>query len=208
MQADLFLESPEFRNLLPGEGEVHDLGMVIARCEADELLRQLMHSVPWQADTAIIEGQRIVSGRQVAWYADHPYRYFHSGVLREARRWNLPILDVIRDRMEQVTGTSFNSCVLNRYQDGSQGMGWHSDPEAQGEHSVIASLSLGGVRKFAFKHKISGERRAIFLQHGQVIVMKGETQRHWLHAVMRTSKPVAPRVSLTFREFPEDEDWT
>ncbi|MEJ5903330.1 alpha-ketoglutarate-dependent dioxygenase AlkB [Pseudomonas kermanshahensis] len=208
MQADLFLAQAESLNLLPCDGQVHDLGLVLAKREADELLHQLQHHVPWQADTALIAGQRITSGRQVAWYADQPYRYFHSGVLREAKRWDLPVLDAIRDRMEQLSGAKFNSCVLNRYQDGSQGMGWHSDPEAQGPHSVIASLSLGGERKFAFKHKLLDERRAIFLQHGQVIVMKGDTQRYWLHAVMRTSRPVGPRISLTFRDFPESEDWT
>jgi alkylated DNA repair dioxygenase AlkB len=70
-------------------------------------------------------------------------------------------------------------------------MGWHSDPEAQGAYSVIATLSVGATRKFAFKHKVSGARRALELQHGQLIVMRGTTQQHWLHALMRTKKRVA-----------------
>lgn len=208
MQADLFLPRSEPLNLLPRDGQVHDFGLVVPRRDADELLRQLMQSVPWHADTALIGGRIVTSARQVAWYADQPYRYFHSGVLRQARLWDLAVLDAIRNSVEQLTGTTYNSCVLNRYEDGSQGMGWHSDPEAQGEHSVIASLSLGGVRKFAFKHTVSGERRSIFLHHGQLIVMRGATQRHWLHAVMRTALPVGPRISLTFRKFPGGEDWT
>ena len=208
MQADLFLPETHALNLLPGDGEVYDLGLVISRQAADEALQQLMQSVPWRADAALVAGRIVTSSRQVAWYADRPYRYSHSGLLRQARLWNLAVLDAIRARVEAQTGATFNSCVLNRYQDGSQGMGWHSDREAQGEHSVIASLSLGGVRKFAFKHKVSGERRVMYLQHGQLIVMKGVTQQYWMHALMRTSSPVAPRISLTFRSFPGGEDWT
>ena len=113
-----------------------------------------------------------------------------------------------KQRVEHLTGATSNSCVLNLYHDGSEGMGWHSDPEAQGAYSVIATLSVGATRKFAFKHKVSGARRALELQHGQLIVMRGTTQQHWLHALMRTQKRVGPRISLTFRLFPVDQDWT
>lgn len=80
-------------------------------------------------------------------------------------------------------------------------MGWHSDPEASGKHDVIASLSLGATRKFAFKNKTSGERREMDLHHGQLIVMRGDTQRYWLHALLKTKAEKAPRMSLTFRQF-------
>lgn len=208
MQTDLFSSAPGTLNLLPADGQVNDLGLIVSGREADIILRCLTRDVPWQADTALVNGQVVTSGRQVAWYGDQPYRYSHSGLLRQARAWDLPILDAIRQRVVQATGGAFNSCVLNRYQDGSQGMGWHSDAEATGAHSLIASLSLGATRKFAFKHKVSGDRRALMLEHGQLIVMGGDTQRHWLHALMRTSLPVGPRISLTFRMFPEHEDWS
>jgi alkylated DNA repair dioxygenase AlkB len=138
----------------------------------------------------------------VAWYADTPSRYIHSGVLRQSLPWDVEILDSLRTQVERLTATTFNSCLLNRYEDGTQGMGWHSDSEATGEHAVIASLSLGGTRKFAFKHKISGERREMALHHGQLIVMRGDTQQYWLHALMKTNAAVTSRISLTFRRFP------
>ncbi|MGY4494464.1 alpha-ketoglutarate-dependent dioxygenase AlkB family protein [Pseudomonas sp. TE3610] len=208
MQNDLFAPAPGTLNLLPVDGLLNDLGMIVSAREADNFLHCLMRDVPWQADTALIKGHLVTSGRHVAWYGDQPYRYSHSGVLRQARVWDLPVLEAIRQRVVQATGGAFNSCVLNRYLDGSQAMGWHSDPEATGPHGLIASLSLGATRKFAFKHKRSGDRRALMLEHGQLIVMGGDTQRHWLHALMRTSQPVAPRISLTFRLFPEHEDWS
>jgi alkylated DNA repair dioxygenase AlkB len=208
MQTDLFLPEPHTVNVLPVDGLLNDLGVILSSREADIIFRCLLRDVPWHADTALVNGQVIKSGRQAAWYGDQPYRYSHSGLLREALVWNLPILDAIRTRVVQVTGARFNSCVLNRYQDGSQGMGWHSDREAKGAHSLIASLSLGATRKFAFKHKTSGDLRAMLLQHGQLIVMGGTTQQHWMHALMRTSVPVGPRINLTFRLFPEREDWS
>ncbi|QPO21756.1 alpha-ketoglutarate-dependent dioxygenase AlkB [Pseudomonas sp. Y39-6] len=202
MQTDLFLARPEDLNLLPSDGVVNDFGIVLSMIEADVIFSCLKSDIAWQADTAIINGNVIETRRQVAWYADTPSRYIHSGVLRQSLPWDVEILDSLRARVEHLTATTFNSCLLNRYEDGTQGMGWHSDSEAMGEHAVIASLSLGGTRKFAFKHKGSGERREMALHHGQLIVMRGDTQQYWFHALMKTNAAVTPRISLTFRRFP------
>lgn len=208
MQRDLFLPEPHRLNLLPMDGELNDFAIAFSPREADTILRRLLEDVPWQADTALVNGQLIQSARHVAWYADGRFRYTHSGLLREALPWDMPILKQIMSRVERVTGATFNSCVLNLYHDGSQGMGWHSDREALGAHSLIASVSVGATRKFALKHKASGAKRDMLLEHGQLIVMQGATQLHWLHALMRTTKTVGPRISLTFRLFPADQDWS
>ncbi|HEY0286143.1 MAG TPA: alpha-ketoglutarate-dependent dioxygenase AlkB [Pseudomonas sp.] len=202
MQADLFLDRPEGLNLLPSEGTVNDFGIVLSKTEADVMFSRLISDIAWQADTALINGSIIETRRQVAWYAQAPSHYLHSGILRQSLPWDVEILDSLRAKVERLTATAFNSCLLNRYEDGTQGMGWHSDSEATGEHAVIASLSLGGTRKFAFKHKRSGERREIALHHGQLIVMRGDTQRYWFHALTKTNTSVAPHISLTFRRFP------
>lgn len=203
MQADLFLIRPEELNLLPMDGAVHNYGVVLTANEADRFFACLQREIAWAPDTAMLNGELIQTVRQVAWYADLPLSYAHSGVQRQSLPWGVAVLSELRSRVERICGTLFNSCVLNLYQDGSQGMGWHSDPEAQGRHDAIASLSLGGTRKFAFKHKASGERRDLELHHGQLIVMRGETQRYWLHALRKTVAQVGPRISLTFRQFPE-----
>ncbi len=202
MQADLFLTRPEDLNLLPVDGAVHNYGVVLTGAEADTFFARLLREVAWAPDTALVNGEMIQTVRQVAWYAEAPLRYTHSGVQRRSLPWDVEVLSELRMRVERATGTTFNSCVLNHYQDGGQGMGWHSDPEARGQHDVIAALSVGGTRKFAFKHKASGERREMDLQHGQLIVMRGDTQKYWLHALLKTRLHVAPRISLTFRQFP------
>ncbi|PTQ74318.1 alpha-ketoglutarate-dependent dioxygenase AlkB [Pseudomonas sp. GV071] len=203
MQTDLFLAQPEDLNLLPIDGAVHNYGVVLTASEADSFFARLKREIAWAPDTAMVNGELIQSARQVAWHADSPLSYTHSGVQRQSLPWDKTVLSELRNVVQRATATRFNSCVLNLYQNGSQGMGWHSDPEAQGLHDVIASLSFGATRKFAFKHKASGERRDLALHHGQLIVMRGETQKYWLHALQRTSLEVGPRVSLTFRQFPD-----
>lgn len=202
MQADLFLARPEDLNLLPVDGAVHNYGAVLTSSEADTFFSRLLQDIAWAPDCARVNGELIQTVRQVAWYADAPLRYTHSGVQRRSLLWDLEVLSALRTLVERVTSTTFNSCVLNRYQDGCQGMSWHSDPEARGQHDVIASLSLGATRKFAFKHKASGGRRKMDLHHGQLIVMRGDTQKYWLHALLKTKVETAPRISLTFRQFP------
>jgi alkylated DNA repair dioxygenase AlkB len=102
--------------------------------------------------------------------------------------------------VERFSGDHFNSCLLNLYHDGSEGMGWHSDDErALGKDSSIASVSLGVERKFSFRHKETRETLSVMLEPGSLLVMKGATQRHWQHCVPKTKKVTTPRINLTFR---------
>ncbi|ASP16412.1 hypothetical protein CGZ77_00835 [Neisseria sp. KEM232] len=140
---------------------------------------------------------------QVAWYGEQNFAYTYSGATRTAQPWDSVLSDIkqqVEQQLAAVSPTCFNSCLLNRYADGSQGMAWHSDDEAcLGKNTVIASVSFGATRKFAFKHKQTQEKRELMLQHGQLIVMRGSTQTHWRHAVMKSSKIQTPRINLTFR---------
>ena len=63
---------------------------------------------------------------------------------------------------------------------------------------MIASLSLGGTRRFLLK-EATGDRHAIDLASGDLLLMSGDSQRRYRHALPRTAKPVAPRINLTFR---------
>src|SRR5699024_713386 len=106
----------------------------------------------------------------------------------------------LKNKIEEETGEEFNSCLLNLYHDGSEGMGWHSDDESDlKKNGTIGSLSLGAKRKFVFKHKTTKEKVEVFLDHGSLLLMKGETQRYWLHTLPPTKKVKSPRVNLTFR---------
>lgn len=184
-------------------GVLNDYGRVMAVDEADSHFNELMMAAAWQPDSALLNGELVRTAREVAWYADRPFRYVHSGIERQAIRWQGSSLLRLKRRMEELTGQRYNSCLLNLYHNGSQGIGWHADVEASEPNDVIASLSLGAARKFALKHKATGELRELTLEHGQVIVMRGETQRHWLHSLLKTKQSVGSRISLTFRCFPE-----
>ncbi len=190
-------ESP--RNLLPCDGEVHYYGAVMSLADADHYLKHLLTEIAWKNDEAVIFGKRIVTKRKVAWYGDHPFEYTYSKTTKQALPW-IPELRDLKEKAEHETGETFNSCLLNLYHDGSEGMSWHSDGEKDlKKNGAIASLSFGAERKFSFKHKDTKETISTTLQHGSLLVMKGITQTHWLHSLPPTKKVSTPRVNLTFR---------
>jgi alkylated DNA repair dioxygenase AlkB len=113
--------------------------------------------------------------------------------------WTKELLE-LKKITEDITGTTFNSCLLNLYHTGEEGMAWHSDDEKSlGKDSAIASLSFGAERKFLLKHKQTKQSISILLESGSLLVMKGATQTNWLHSLPKTTKVTKPRVNLTFR---------
>jgi alkylated DNA repair dioxygenase AlkB len=156
-------------------------------------------TIEWRNDEAIIFGKKIITKRKVAWYGDKEYEYTYSKISKLALNWTPELLE-LKNMFEQQTNESFNSCLLNLYHNGNEGMEWHSDNEKKLKNNgAIASLSFGAERKFAFKHKISKEKVSFILEHGSLLVMKDETQKHWLHKLPKTTSINTPRVNLTFR---------
>lgn len=187
-------------NILPKDGTARYFGVVFSSNETEKYFTRLMETVEWKNDEAVIFGKRIITKRKIAWYADENYNYTYSGITRTALKWNEVLLE-LKKRAEELTGETYNSCLLNLYHDGSEGMAWHSDAEKDLEkHGTIASFSFGAERKFAFKHKTSGERKDIFLENGSLLTMEKETQDFWLHRLPPTTKVNSPRVNLTFRK--------
>lgn len=198
----LFDASPS-ENLLPYDGIVNDYGVIFERMVADELYQRLLLQIAWQHDVVVIAGKRIETERQVAWHGDRSFFYHYSGATRKAVPWTEDLLIIkqeVEQRLSSISPTVFNSCLLNLYLDGSQGMSWHSDDEdCLGDNSIIASLSFGATRKFAFRHKHSKQKVEMLLEHGQLIVMRGTTQKCWQHAIMKSTQVTQPRINLTFR---------
>lgn len=186
-------------NLLPYEGTVLYYGLVLPPAEADRFYELLLESVEWKHDEAMIFGKKIVTKRMAAWYGDRSFSYTYSQVTKTALPWNEPLLQ-LKALVEKILGVTFNSCLLNLYHDGEEGMAWHSDDERELQRNgTIASLSFGAVRKFAFKHKHTKETVALELAHGSLLVMKDTTQTYWLHRLPPTKKVFTPRINLTFR---------
>ncbi|AXG73330.1 alpha-ketoglutarate-dependent dioxygenase AlkB [Flavobacterium arcticum] len=191
--------SPQETNLLPYDGTVHYYGSIFLQEKANHYLEELLNNIEWKNDEAIIFGKLITTKRKVAWYAEQPFEYTYSNITKKALPFT-PALAKLKALTQKHTGETYNSCLLNLYHDGSEGMAWHSDGEKDlKKNGAIGSLSFGATRKFAFKHKESKEAVSIILEHGSLLVMKGTTQTHWLHRLPPTKMVKTPRVNLTFR---------
>ena len=197
---DLFSQSVEnHQNILPKDGTVFYYGVVLSKEKATYFYQHLLNFIEWKNDEAIIFGKRIITKRKVAWYAELPFEYSYSNITKTALIFTKELLE-LKKLVEKETNETYNSCLLNLYHDGSEGMSWHSDGERDlKENGAIASLTLGAERKFAFKHKETKETVYKILQNGSLLVMKDETQTHWLHRLPPTKKVHAPRINLTFR---------
>ncbi len=196
---DLFGQLEEPINLLSKGGVVNYHGIQLADTIADNYLKYLLNIIAWKNDEAIIFGRHIVTKRKVAWYAEKPFEYTYSKITKSALPWTKELLE-LKALVENKTGETFNSCLLNLYHDGSEGMAWHSDGEKYlKKNGAIASLSFGAERKFVLKHKNTKEKVSVILQQASLLVMKNETQTNWMHCVPTTKKVDEPRVNLTFR---------
>ncbi len=192
-------QSEPVKNLLPYDGEVIYFGKVIDISEANRYFEILLRDIQWKNDEAKIFGKHYITKRKAAWYGDSEFDYTYSNTTKRALPWTTELLE-LKHITEHICGTEFNSCLLNLYHTGDEGMAWHSDDEkALGKNTVIASFSLGAERKFAFKHKHTKEAVPIQLENGSLLIMKGTTQTHWHHSLPKTKKVTEPRINLTFR---------
>ncbi|QDA59939.1 alpha-ketoglutarate-dependent dioxygenase AlkB family protein [Hymenobacter jejuensis] len=171
--------------------------------EADVLLQELTDTIPWRQESLVLYGKPVLQPRLTSWHGDAAARYRYSGLSLEPQPWT-PALQRLRHQVEAAAGTVFNSVLLNLYRAGQDSMGWHADNEPElGPEPVIASVSLGAVRRFRLKprdpHRTPHEPLSLDLPSGSLLLMQGSTQQHWLHAVPKTTRPVGPRLNLTFR---------
>ena len=192
-------EEDRASNLLPKDGMVNYYGKVLASKEADQYFNSLMQNILWENDEVIIFGKHIVTKRKVAWYGDSDCSYTYSNTTKQALAWTKE-LSYLKQIVEELAETKFNSCLLNLYHNGNEGMGWHSDDEKSlGKNNTIASLSFGAERNFSFKHKHSKQIVSLVLEHGSLLIMKDATQTNWLHSLPKSKSVTQPRINLTFR---------
>jgi alkylated DNA repair dioxygenase AlkB len=168
--------------------------------ESSRLFAGLRRGIDWATEEIFMFGRPRLVPRLVAWHGAPGAVYTYSGALHEPRPWTTE-LKIVRERVEQLCGASFNSVLLNLYRDGRDGMGWHADDERElGRNPVIASVSFGAPRRFRLRHRgNSGEPVTVPLTDGSLLLMAGATQHHWLHAVPKTAAAVGERINLTFR---------
>jgi alkylated DNA repair dioxygenase AlkB len=201
MAADLFSGDARLERVAMPGAEVYYLQNLYPDQSANRIRDDLIGETPWRQESITVWGKRHLQPRLVAWYGDPGHVYTYSGIRLDPLPWTA-LLNCIRTRVENASGTDFNSVLLNYYRDNKDSMGFHSDDEKElGERPVIASLSLGEQRTFTFKSKVDKNARPIRIKltSGSLLIMQGDTQTNWKHAINKESRPCGPRVNLTFR---------
>ena len=195
---DLF-SSATIKNLLPFDGVTNYHGIILDQEQCAFFYQKLMDTIQFKNDEAIIFGKKIITKRKVAWYGSSEFSYTYSKISKTAVLFTKELL-ALKAIVEKESGETYNSCLLNLYHSGEEGMGYHSDGEKMlKKNGAIASISLGVARKFSFKHKENKQRIDIVLENGSLLVMKKGTQTNWLHRLPPTKKVNSPRINLTFR---------
>ncbi len=192
------MDKPEIIDLDPGRLWYWPGWM--ASGQADDLYRQLLDEVSWQQDSIRLFGKFHKLPRLQAWYGDPGTSYQYSGLQLSSRPWIYP-LQVLRNKLSSQLGYPFNSVLLNHYRNGQDSNGWHADNEPElGCSPVIASISLGAVRRFRLRSNCDRKRTLMLdLEHGSLLLMGAGVQENWQHQLAKTTRPVQGRINLTYR---------
>jgi alkylated DNA repair dioxygenase AlkB len=158
-------------------------------------------NIKWKQELISIYGKVSLLPRLTAWYGDADRSYSYSGIKSQANSWNEGLL-YIKRAIEQVSGTTFNSVLLNWYRNGDDHLGWHADNEKElGSNPTIGSVNLGETRDFVLRRNGDPSKKiTIPLEHGSLLVMCGAMQHYWEHSVPKRRKIKTSRINLTFRQ--------
>jgi alkylated DNA repair dioxygenase AlkB len=187
------------RTVAIDNGELRLFEGVLPRDQSATLFQRLTSEIDWQRESLFLFGRTVQTPRLTAWYGDAPYTY--SGLTHPPRSWP-DLLRELRQLVEQLTASRFNTVLLNLYRDGNDSMSWHSDDEPElGRNPAIASLNFGATRRFRFRNrKDRSKTLAVDLSDASLLLMGGAIQHHWQHALPKSKKPMGARINLTFRQ--------
>lgn len=174
--------------------------------QASRILETLIADIPWRQEHLRIAGKLRAIPRLQCWMGDSASEYGYSGVRLTPCPWHKSVRD-IHDLITELSGTRFNSVLINYYRNGQDSVAWHADDETElGETPIIASVSLGAQRRFELKqkHQSPAKKYQLSLGHGSLLIMGGMMQQHWLHQLPKEKGLLEPRVNLTFRNIMND----
>ncbi|MEM7646111.1 MAG: alpha-ketoglutarate-dependent dioxygenase AlkB [Pseudomonadota bacterium] len=196
------LNAEQFRtqkNLLPNNGSLFLVNHFISLDRAWSLFDAINSGTHWRAEEIMIFGKKRLQPRLISWQAEPGLSYQYSGLTLKPEGFSPMVFEVKRE-VEALWQVPFNSVLLNLYRDGQDSNGWHSDDEKElGTNPLIASVSLGEPRDFMLKHRTTGHKIKILLEHGSCLLMGGEMQKYWLHTLPKRKRVDKPRINLTFR---------
>lgn len=170
----------------------------LSKAESNRYLKTFLNTVPWQQSKVMMYEKEVVTPRLSAWFGDRPIR---SEDKRMSLAWTAELLE-IKQTIELATGMQFHGVLLNYYRDGNDSVAWHADKDTiPGLKTEIASISLGEERNFDFRNKENHRQRySIKLEHGSLLLMKGDLQKYWEHRIAKSCLPMKGRINLTFRK--------
>jgi len=168
--------------------------------QSNLLFKELLAEIPWQQDDITVFGTTHQQPRLTALFGNEGKQYSYSNITMQPHKWNA-ILMHIKNEIELICEVHFTTVLLNLYRNGKDSNGWHADNEKElGTNPTIASVSFGAERVFHLQHNsLKEEKIKLTLEHGSLLIMKGETQHYWKHQIPKTAKPIGPRINLTFR---------
>lgn len=199
-QLDLFQKNEdEFETIKILNGDYVYVSNFFNKELSDFYYNKLLFDIVWKQEVMNIYGKTINFPRLTAWYGDNDKPYTFSGITLNPLKWNDTLLE-IKNKIELIANTTFNSVLLNLYRSGKDSISWHTDAEKElGLNPIIASVNFGATRKFQLRHNESKEKIELLLTHGSLLIMKGELQHYWKHQVPKTNLAVKERINLTFR---------
>jgi len=149
------------------------------------LMDALIASTRWRTEQLPIYDRLVAVPRLVAGLPDHGPGHL--------------LLDRIRALLSARYGTDFPRISLGYYRDGTDSVAWHGDRVARTlPEALVATVSLGGPRRFRLRPRGGGRSIAFSLGQGDLFVMGGACQRTWQHSVPKVSHAL-PRVAIMFR---------
>ncbi|KAK9820152.1 hypothetical protein WJX72_006734 [[Myrmecia] bisecta] len=170
--------------------------------ECGALFDQLQADVKWEQREITVMGRKVMQPRLVAYMAEHEQLVMTYSRTTLIPTPYTPAVLAIKAKLEELSGESFNSCLLNLYRSGKDHVSWHSDNEVlYGPNPTVASASFGAERHFLMRQNADHTKKHSFLLGpGDLLVMKGTTQQHWMHSVPKRARVEGERISLTFRK--------
>lgn len=196
---DLFPKEKQHFHL--PNAELVYLPSFFSKQESDSYFEIIKTETNWLHDAITVFSKTYKQPRLTALFGESDQPYSYSNIVMYPDPFN-KTLQLIKHKVENFSNYKFNTLLVNLYRDGNDSNGWHADNEKElGTNPLIASVSFGETRPFHFKHRnLKDQRHKLNLEHGSLLLMKGEMQHHWLHQIAKTKKQIKPRINLTFRK--------
>jgi alkylated DNA repair dioxygenase AlkB len=194
-----------FEQIVPNKGLPPDIleyrTGIFNAAESATLMEKFIREMPWRQRIVQMYGKEVITPRLTVWCGDPEITYPLTGYEADPILWT-PELLMIKERIEPLAGVVFNGVLLNYYRDGNDSVAWHSDNDGvPGKNRIVASVSFGQARNFDVrKTNDHATKYSVTLESGSYLLMKGDFQDQWQHRIAKSTKPMKPRINLTFRQ--------